>query len=107
MKTLKFRPELAGMILRGEKTATFRLFDDKDIRTGDELTFVNWETKEPFAAAVVRETYERTLGTLTEDDFAGHEKYANQDSMYATLRTFYGDAVGPDTVVKVIRFELR
>ncbi len=106
MKILKFRPWLADMILRGEKTTTFRLFDDKDIRTDDELELVNWETGETFGRATVREAYEKTLGDLTSDDFVGHEKYANDDEMYATLRTFYGDSVGPETIVKAVRFSL-
>lgn len=104
MKTIKFRNELADKILRGEKTTTFRLFDDKDLRSGDEIQLLRWETGEEFGKTMIRETYERTLGALTEDDFVGHETYADEAEMYATLRTFYGDRVGPDTVVKVIRF---
>ena len=64
MKTLKFRSVLAEMILRGEKKTTFRLFDDKDIRAGDELELVNWETKQPFGKAVVLEAYDKEFEQL-------------------------------------------
>ena len=46
MKTLKFTPELCGQILTGTKTSTWRLFDDKNLTVGDELTFVNKQTLE-------------------------------------------------------------
>jgi hypothetical protein len=44
MKTLKFTTELCEQILCGVKTATWRLFDDKDLPVGDELQFINKET---------------------------------------------------------------
>lgn len=34
-KTLKFTPELSAKILSGEKTSTWRLFDDKNLQKGD------------------------------------------------------------------------
>ncbi|KKW30012.1 MAG: hypothetical protein UY72_C0026G0004 [Candidatus Uhrbacteria bacterium GW2011_GWD2_52_7] len=104
MKVIKFRSELADMILQGKKTTTFRLFDDKDLRAGDEIHLVRWETGEEFGKTTIREAYEKTLGELTEDDFVGHERYVSEEEMYTTLRTFYGDSVGPHTVVKIIRF---
>ena len=106
MKIVKFRNNLADKILRGEKTATFRLFDDKDLQSGDELQLLRWETGEEFGKTTIREAYEKTLGKLTEDDFVGHERYASEEEMYTTLRKFYGDGVGLDTVVKVIRFSV-
>lgn len=36
-KALKFRPHLATLILKGDKRVASRLFDEKDIQTGDEL----------------------------------------------------------------------
>jgi hypothetical protein len=40
MKTLKFRKTLSELILKGEKTATWRLFDDKNLKEGDEIVLV-------------------------------------------------------------------
>jgi len=44
MKTLKFKDFKARWILEGVKTATMRLFDDKDLQKGDELELVNGDT---------------------------------------------------------------
>lgn len=106
MKMLKFRPWLADMILRGEKTTTFRLLDDKDLQVGNEIELVNWETKEPFGKAIVLEAYDKELGQLVEADFVGHEKYENEEQMYASFREFYGDQVTPETVVRIVRFKM-
>ena len=46
MKTLKFASHLVQKILSGEKTSTWRLFDDKDLQVGDGLIFVNKDTGE-------------------------------------------------------------
>lgn len=48
MKTIKFRPALAKLIIEGKKTTTWRLFDDKNLQVGDVVELVNWETKEVF-----------------------------------------------------------
>jgi len=45
MKTLKFANNLVSLILSGEKTATWRLFDDKDLTKGDKVLFLDQETK--------------------------------------------------------------
>lgn len=41
MKRLKLDHELAKLVRQGEKTSTWRVFDDKDISEGDELEFVD------------------------------------------------------------------
>ena len=51
MKTLKFRKNLSELILKNEKTTTWRIFDDKDIQIDDIIEFLVWETKEQFAVA--------------------------------------------------------
>ena len=53
MKTLKFRKNLSELILKNEKTSTWRLFDDKDLKEGDIVQFLVWETKEEFANAKI------------------------------------------------------
>tara|TARA_B100000508_G_scaffold138874_1_gene135799 strand:+ start:303 stop:635 length:333 start_codon:yes stop_codon:yes gene_type:complete len=105
MKTLKFRPHLCDQIIAGEKTCTWRLFDDKDLQPGERVEFQNWETKEPIGEAVLHTIVTKTLGTLTESDWEGHEKFESDEEMYATYRTYYGDQVGPDTELKIIDFE--
>ena len=106
-KTLKFRSHLAELILNGEKDATWRLFDDKNLSEGDEVELINWNTGEKFGEAILVKVWEKRMGDLEDSDFDGHEKFASEDEMYANYRTYYGDRVGPDTIVKIIRFEVR
>ncbi len=107
MKTLKFTPELVLKILFGEKTSTWRLFDDKDLKVGDKLVLINKETGEEFGKAVITSLRIRTLGTLTDKDWVGHEKFASEAEMYATYRKYYGDKVNKDSEVKILTLELK
>ncbi|MGM0482621.1 MAG: ASCH domain-containing protein [Patescibacteria group bacterium] len=105
-KTLKFRDHLTKLVLSGEKDVTWRLFDDKNLSEGDEVDLVNWNTKEVFGKAGLVNVYEKKLGDLEEKDFDGHEKFLSEEEMYRTYRTYYGNAVGPETIVKIIKFKL-
>ncbi len=106
MKTLKFMPHLVSMVLDGEKTSTWRLFDDKDLCVGDELVLVNKDTEEQFAKALITKVREKKLKDLQDGDFEGHEKYESEEKMYETYRRYYGEKVNPDTIVKMIDFKL-
>lgn len=104
IKKLKFEEKLIPLILSGEKTATWRLFDDKDLRVGDELVFVNKSTGQEFARARIESVKEKKLVNITASDFVGHEPFASQEEMFADYRRYYGDRVQEDTVVKMINF---
>lgn len=104
MKTVKFREPLAKKILSGEKTSTWRVFDDKNLQVGDELEFVVSETERPFVKASIVSVKEKTLGEITEADAEGHEKFDSMEEMLATFRKYYGDSVTLDTPVKMINF---
>ncbi len=104
MKTLKFTPKLCEEIIRGTKTSTWRLFDDKDLQTGDRLEFLNKETLEVIGAGVIISLSSKTLSTLKEEDSIGHERYASEEAMYEAYRRYYGDKVTKDTEVKIITF---
>lgn len=43
---------------------------------------------------------------IVEEDFLGHEQYKSPDEMYKEYCGYYGDFVGPDTVVKMVQFEV-
>ena len=90
----------------GEKTSTWRLFDDKNLSVGDEVELINWNTKEPFAKAVIIGVQEKKLSEITDSDFEGHEKFESTEKMYESYRTYYGNKVTPDTIVKMINFKL-
>lgn len=106
MKPLKFTPRLAELTLAGKKTSTLRLFDDKDMQTGDELELINRETGEVFAKAVITLAYEKPLGQIADEDLVGNEPFENEDQMYEVFRGYYGDRVSPESVAKVIQYKL-
>lgn len=105
MKTLKFAPDLVSKILSGEKTSTWRLFDDKNLAVGDELLFLNKQTGNEFGSAVITTLYTKTLGTLTEADWEGHERFHSDEEMYVTYRKYYGDTVNEESEVKILSFD--
>ncbi len=105
MKTLKFTPQLVSKILSGEKTSTWRLFDDKNLTNGDKLLFINNETMEFFGEAIITSLKAKTLGNLTDDDWNGHEKFSSEEEMYFTYRKYYGDKVDKNTEVKILTFD--
>lgn len=106
MKSLKFSPDLADLILKGEKTSTWRLFDDKDLQTGDELSFINKETGSEFGTGKVTWVSIRTLGTLTDEDWIGYEKFPSEAVMYETYRKYYpSEVVDENTIVKILTFD--
>jgi hypothetical protein len=105
MKTLKFRPELAQLIMDGKKNTTWRLFDDKDLRVGDAVELVNKVTLQGFGRATISEVVEKPIKDLDDADWEGHERFPNEEAMYATYRGYYpGREVGPETVVKILHF---
>lgn len=106
VKTLKFKTNLARLIVSGEKDATWRLFDDKGLQKGDELSLLNADTGEEFARAVIVSVREKKLGDIQDADFDGHERFASKEVMLATYRGYYGDEVRPSTLVKIVKFRL-
>lgn len=105
MKILKFAPDLVIKILAGEKTSTWRLFDDNGLQGGDQLEFVNKVTGKIFGTATITDLYRKNLGTLEESDWLGHERFASEEAMYTAYRDYYGDKVTPETEVKIITFD--
>lgn len=104
MKTLKFNPDLVKLILNGEKTTTWRLFDDKNLATGDRISLINHSTLKQFGTGMIEKAQIKTMATLTDEDWEGHEKFSSKEEMYKTYRSYYNDKVGPDTEVKIIKF---
>ena len=105
-KTLKFKPHLVELILLGKKTTTWRLFDDKDLSVGDEVEIVNSDTKAAAARAQLVRVYSKPLGSVTEADYSGHERYESKQTMLMEFRGYYGNKVNEDTEVKIISFKL-
>jgi len=106
MKSLKFRPDLVSKVMSGEKTSTWRLFDDKNLSTDDEFLLINKETGEEFAKGKITDVREKKLGELEDADFVGHEGYKDQEDMLNHYKGYYGDTVSLDTPIKMIDFKL-
>jgi hypothetical protein len=106
MKTLKFAEHLVPLVLSGEKTSTWRLFDDKDLQVGDTIILINKVTGENFSKAEIVKVEEKALGHIVDEDFDGHEKFESTEAMFEAYRTYYGDRVTPETIVKMIDFKL-
>jgi hypothetical protein len=106
MKVVKFRDYLVPLVLSGEKDSTWRLFDDKDLRVGDEIELRVFVTLKLFGKAKITKVVEKRFGDLSEQDKQGHETYKNDAEMYAEYTKYYHVPVGPDTTVKIIWFKL-
>ena len=106
MKTLKFKDFKAKWIIDGSKTATMRLFDDKDLKVGDDLELINSDDGNVFAKAVIMDVINKKLAEVDDVDLDGHEKWNNKEEMLESLKKYYGDRVNLDTIVKIIRFNL-
>ena len=105
MKKLKFSEPLPELILKKEKDTTWRINDEKELSTGDELSLCH-NSGEEFARAVVLWIKETTFENLTNEDYGGHEKFKSEEEMYATYSQYYKIEVTPQTKVKVIKFKL-
>lgn len=79
-KSLKFRDFLVPLILSGEK----------------------------FAEAIITFVRQKALGDLEESDYEGHERFKSDEAMYKAYQKYYKDEeVGPETLVKIISFQLK
>lgn len=106
MKMLKLFDHLAPLVLSGEKTFTWRMFDDKDLRVGDDIRFIKTNSGEEFASARIVAIKEKKLSEISDADYVGHEKYGNIEELLISFRKAYGDRVTMDDFVKIIRFEV-
>lgn len=93
-------------MLSGEKNSTWRLWDDKNLREGDFLDFLNSKTGNIFATAKVTKVVEKPLGQLNREDKLGHESFSSDKKMYETYSKYYQKEVNPKTTVKIIWFDL-
>jgi ribonuclease HI len=110
VKTLKFDHNFAKQIASGEKTATWRLFDDKDLSVNDRIKIIdkvdpeNEKTWAVIGEAKVNEIVEKKLSDVTDADMAGHEVFKSKEAMLETYRQRYGDRVSLDDAVKMVYF---
>ncbi len=111
MKSLKLDHQLAQAVLAGDKTSTWRLFDDKALSVNDSLDLIDkvdpadkasWRS---IGTAHINQVTEKLLGNLTDNDWAGHERFESEQQMYDTYQKYYpGRTVDANTAVKIIHF---
>ena len=107
MKTVKFASDLVPLILSGQKTATWRFNDDKNIQVGDDLEFKDAQSGVVFGHAKVLSVREKKIKDITDADYdEGHEKYANTDALIQSFKGYYGEGVSGESIIKLIKFEL-
>lgn len=112
MKTLKLDHQLAEDVRSGIKTATWRIYDDKNLTVNDEIELIDKvDPQNPSSwvhidDAVIDTIVEKRLGDVVESDFDGHEKFTTQEEMLDMYRKYYGPQVALDTPVKLIHFTL-
>lgn len=98
--------KLVPLILSGEKTSTWRLFDEKNLQVGDDLLFINKGTGEEFGTAVITSVREKKLADITSEDEIreGHEQFRTPEERLSTYKAYYGDQVTGDTIVKMLQY---
>lgn len=107
MKTLKFTEHLVPLVLSGEKTVTWRLFDDKDLSVGDEVLFIIKETGEEFAKARLIKVKETDFENLSAEDKKIHDKYARStEQMVKDFQEYYSEPITQKAKIKIVKFEL-
>lgn len=113
MKKLKFDHNLALLIRSGVKTATWRIFDDKDIRVNDLVELIDKvDPQNPgswvaIGSAEVNVIVEKRLGDIQPEDFSGHETFVSSEAMLEQYQSYYGPEVNLRTPVKMIHFSLQ
>lgn len=105
MKSLKFKHDFVKEILEGRKTATWRLFDDKDLQKNDELELIDRDSNESFGKVVITKVVEKKIKELSEEELTNHD-YNTLEDMLNSHRGYYGDKVNLESVVKIITFKL-
>ncbi len=106
MKRVHFAPNLIPLIMSGQKTSTWRLWDDKHLTQGDIVEFGNSETREVFAKAELKRVIEKPFKDLKEGEKEGHEKYTSEEELFEKFEKYYGKLVDKNTIFKIIWFEL-
>ncbi|HVS58291.1 MAG TPA: reverse transcriptase-like protein [Candidatus Saccharimonadales bacterium] len=110
MKKLKFKHELAQRILSGDKTTTWRMFDDKDLTVNDNVEVIDRvdpdkpQTWRVIGTATLTQVIEKRLREVDAADSDGHETYASPEEMLKAYQGYYGANVSLDTPLKVIHF---
>ncbi len=104
---MKFTEKLVPLILSGEKDVTWRLFDDKDLQTGDDCLFIEKETGKEFAKAKLTEVKETDFENLSKEEINNHDKHERSlAEMIKEFQRYYSEPIDEKTKIKVVSFSL-
>jgi ribonuclease HI len=112
MKQLKFNHSFAELIRQGKKTATFRMYDDKDLAVDDHVELLDKvdphrpATWKSIGIARIDSIVEKRLAAITDQELRNSDQYVNQTELLAAYRKYYGDQVSPEMPVKVVEFSV-
>lgn len=106
VNSLGFKPAFIPQIKTGEKNNTWRIWPDKYVVPGDVVQLINLKTNEVFARAQITEKCNKTFGSLSKVDRAGHETFSGDDGMYKFYSDYYKIPVDEKTEVTIIKFQL-
>lgn len=91
--------------MKGKKTTTWRLFDDKNLKSKDKLELIDRDSDESFGKAVIIDIQEKKIKDLTDQELKNHG-YASLGDMLDSHRVYYGHRVNLQSEVKIIKFKL-
>ena len=107
LKILGFDKKLVPLILKGEKTITWRLFGHHNRLMVNDIVFLeNTQTREMFGKARITYIKDKTMKEISDGDKEGHEEFSNEKEMYKVYSGYYGCRVDENTPVRVIRFKI-
>lgn len=105
-ESFKFSPELVPLVLAGEKTCTWRLWDEKQLPIGETVELIARPNLNVFGEAIITSTTPKTMGELTQADKTGHETFESDEQMYTVYSNYYEKEVNHTTPVTVYHFQL-
>jgi ribonuclease HI len=113
MKNLKLDHDLAQKVLHGEKTSTWRLFDDKDLTVNDQIELIDKvvvdqpQTWKVIGTARITRIIEKRVDDIRPEDYEGHGSDSSEtaEERLSSYRHYYGDRVTWSTPIKMIHFD--
>jgi ribonuclease HI len=109
MKALKVNHSLAQLILKGQSSVTWRLYDDKDLSVNDFVQIIDKldperpATWKVIGIAQITKIVEKPLGDTEPSEYE-LSNLSTQAQVLKTYRRYYGSNVSSSTPVKIVHF---
>ena len=110
MKKLKLNHEFAELVLKGVKTSTWRIFDDKDLSVNDRVLLIdkvepnNPEKWQDIGVATIDKVTQKRLEDISDSDLNDHGDDGSKKNILDKYIEYYGPDVTLQTPVKIIHF---